>query len=97
MGLSLWWASLSGCAVPAQCSRAQCRSDASITSEVRTRLAEHASLGAPNLISVQTVNGVVYLRGLVSTPYQIESAGALARQTAGVKAVENQLAVDEAR
>jgi osmotically-inducible protein OsmY len=37
---------------------------------------------------------VVYLRGLVSTPYQIEEAGSIAEQAAGVTNVQNLLSID---
>jgi osmotically-inducible protein OsmY len=40
---------------------------------------------------------VVYLRGIVSTPAQIETAGALARQAPGVISVENLLSIDNSR
>ena len=48
----------------------------------------------PNQIRVQTIHGVVYLRGLVSTPYQIEEAGSIAEQAEGVSSVQNQLMID---
>jgi len=37
---------------------------------------------------------VVYLRGLVSTPHQVEEAGSLAEQVDGVTDVQNQLTTD---
>jgi osmotically-inducible protein OsmY len=46
---------------------------------------------------VQTVHGVVYLRGLVSTPYQIAEAGTIAEQAAGVTDVQNLLSIDNSR
>ena len=96
--LCLWLAAtLPGCALSGKCGRFDCPADAKITAEVQTLLAGSPSLGAPNQISVQTVNGVVYLRGLVSTPFQIENAGALARQAPGVTHVENQISLDESR
>jgi osmotically-inducible protein OsmY len=61
---------------------------------VRALLAQSPSLGAPNEISVQTVRGVVYLRGVVSTPLQIEEAGSIAEQVQGVTDVQNMLTIN---
>jgi osmotically-inducible protein OsmY len=46
---------------------------------------------------VQTLHGVVYLRGLVSTPYQIAEAGSIAEQATGVSSVQNLLTIDNSR
>jgi osmotically-inducible protein OsmY len=46
---------------------------------------------------VQTVRGVVYLRGLVSTPYQIEEAGNVAERATGVVDVRNMVTIDNSR
>ncbi|MGB6310566.1 MAG: BON domain-containing protein [Steroidobacteraceae bacterium] len=83
-----------GCASFGQCGLRECSGDAKISAEVRTLLAQSPSLDAPNLISVQTIRGVVYLRGLVSTPYQIEEAGSIAERAAGVTDVQNLLSID---
>jgi osmotically-inducible protein OsmY len=40
---------------------------------------------------------VVYLRGLVSTPYQIEEAASLAALAPGAAHIENLLSIDNAR
>jgi osmotically-inducible protein OsmY len=88
---------LAGCATFGKCGPRECSADAKITAEVRTLLAQSTSLSAPNQISVQTVQGVVYLRGLVSTPYQIEEAGSIAEQAAGVTSVQNLLTIDNSR
>jgi osmotically-inducible protein OsmY len=71
--------------------------DAEISAQVQALFAQSPALDAPNLISVQTHAGVIYLRGLVSTPYQIEAAGSLAARAAGVERVENLLSTDNAR
>ena len=63
---------------------------------MRTLLAQSPSLGAPNEISVQTVRGVVYLRGVVSTPLQIAEAGRIAEQAEGVTDVQNMLTINNA-
>jgi osmotically-inducible protein OsmY len=88
---------LAGCATFGKCGPHECSADAKITAGVRTLLAQSTSLSAPNQISVQTVQGVVYLRGLVSTPYQIEEAGSIAEQAAGVTSVQNLLTIDNSR
>jgi osmotically-inducible protein OsmY len=86
-----------GCAGFGKCGFGECPADARITTQVRSLLGQSPALGAPNLVSIQTVNGVVYLRGIVSTPAQIETAGALARQAPGVISVENLLSIDNSR
>jgi osmotically-inducible protein OsmY len=85
---------LAGCASFGKCGLRECSADAKITAEVRSLLAQSPALGAPNSISVQTVHGVVYLRGLVSTPYQIAEAGSIAARAAGVTDVQNLLSID---
>ncbi len=90
-------AALGGCAQFGKCGLRECPADAKITAEVRALLAQSPSLGTPNLITVRTVQGVVYLRGLVSTPYQIAEAGSLAEQAAGVTDVQNMLTIDNSR
>src|ERR1700691_5839423 len=79
---------LAGCASFGECGAGDCSGDAKISTEVRTLLAQSPSLGGTNQIRVQTIHGVVYLRGLVSTPYQIEEAGSIAEQAEGVSRVQ---------
>jgi osmotically-inducible protein OsmY len=90
-------AALAGCAPFGKCGLRECPADGKISAGVRTLLAQSPSLGAPNLISVQTIHGVVYLRGLVSTPYQIAEAGSIAERAAGVTNVQNMLSIDNSR
>jgi osmotically-inducible protein OsmY len=95
--LCVWLAAvLAGCASFGQCGPRDCSADAKISAEVRALLAQSPSLGGPNVIRVQTVHGVVYLRGLVSTPFQIAEAGSIAEQAAGVTDVQNLLSIDNA-
>jgi osmotically-inducible protein OsmY len=89
--------SVAGCAAFAGRGLLESPADAKISAEVRTLLAQSSALEAPNLVSVQTLDGVVYLRGLVSTPYQIGEAGSLAARAAGASHVENLLSIDNAR
>lgn len=88
---------LAGCGAVAQRGLLESSADAKISAEVRTLFAQYPALDAPNLISVQTFGDVVYLRGLVSTPYQIEEAGRLAAQVPGASRIENLLSIDGAR
>lgn len=94
--LVLGWLLSAGCADFSKCGLHECPADAKITAQVRSLIAQTPSLEGPNRVSVQTVNGVVYLRGLVSTPAQIEAAGALAEQVPGVTQVENLIVIDNA-
>ena len=87
---------LTGCAALGQCGL-ECPEDAKISAEVRALLAQRPALGAPNQITVQTVHGMVYLRGLVSTPYQIAEAGSVAQGAPGATGVQNLLSTDNSR
>jgi osmotically-inducible protein OsmY len=71
--------------------------DARITADVQAQFAQHAELQAPNLLDVQTVHRVVYLRGLVDTPYERAFAESVARQVAGVSRVENLIGLSNAK
>ena len=87
-------AALPGCSTLGKCGSGECPADAKISAEVRTLLAQSPAVDPPNLISVQTINGVVYLRGVVSTPNQIADAGSIAAQAEGVTDVQNLLSID---
>lgn len=89
-------AALAGCAGFSDCGLRECPADAKITGEVRTLLAGSPGLGPPNLISIQTVRGMVFLRGLVSSPYQVAEAGSIAAGAPGVISVQNLLYIDNA-
>src|ERR1700722_2988209 len=82
---------LPGCAAFGKCGFEGCLGDAGITSQVHARLDLHPALGPPNLIRVQTLDGVVYLYGLVDTVFERELAGAIARETPGVARVVNSI------
>lgn len=86
----------SGCAAVGTCGIHECSADAKISAEVRALLAQSPELGGTNQVNVQTVHGVVYLRGLVSTPYQISAAGTIAEGAPGVIEVQNLLNIDNA-
>lgn len=97
VALGVWTPALTGCAVFGKCTSTECSADAKISDAVRARLAQSPSLGAPNQINVQTIHGVVYLRGLVSTPYLIGEAQSLAEQVPGVTDVKNLLYIDNSK
>jgi osmotically-inducible protein OsmY len=86
-------ATLSGCAVVGRIASG----DARITNEVKARLAKYPELQAPNDLDVQTVSGVVYLRGMMSTPFEIALASSVAGEVSGVKRVENLIGLENAR
>jgi osmotically-inducible protein OsmY len=89
-------AALTGCAAFGKCGTAQCTEDAKISDEVRALLAQSPAFGA-NQITVQTIRGVVYLRGLVSTPALIGEAESMVEQLPGVTDVRNLLYIDNSK
>lgn len=62
--------------------------DRRITSELVSLLAHDHDLAGDN-IGVRTVNGVVHLVGRVSTPARVYRVVELARQIAGVRAIDD--------
>jgi osmotically-inducible protein OsmY len=84
-------AALPGCAVLPQSSNVAV--DQNITADVETRFGQNAELEAPNLLSVQTINRVVYLNGLVSSGLQRSDAELVANEVQGVNKVVNSIAV----
>ncbi len=71
--------------------------DARITAEVQARLAQYPELQAPNSLDVQTLHRVVYLHGLMDTPFQTSLASSVASQVPGVRRVENLIGLAGAR
>jgi osmotically-inducible protein OsmY len=71
--------------------------DARITADVKARLARYSELQAPNSLDVQTLHQVVYLRGLMDTPFQISLASSVASQVSGVRRVENLIGLEDSR
>jgi osmotically-inducible protein OsmY len=92
-GAMLLASALFGCAVVGRIAS----SDARITEEVKARLAKYPELQEPNDLDVQTVHGVVYLRGLMSTPFEIALASSVAGEVSGVQRVENLIGLENAR
>jgi osmotically-inducible protein OsmY len=71
--------------------------DARITADVKARLAQYPELQAPNSLDVQTLHQVVYLHGLMATPFEIRLASSVAGQVPGVRRVENLIGLENAR
>lgn len=88
----LTWA-LAGCAPYEKCGFAGCPGDAQITAEVRALFDRHPELGPSGLLSVKTLDGVVYLYGVVNTDLVRDQAQSIALQATGVKKVVNSLGV----
>jgi osmotically-inducible protein OsmY len=89
--LALVAALLSACAAYKKCGFDGCPGDADLAARVRAEFAVHAELQPPNLITVQTVNHVVYLYGLVDTDFQQQMAESVAHQVPGVTQVVNSI------
>ena len=88
----LAWA-LAGCAPYEKCGFAGCPGDAQITADVRAVFDRHPELGPPGLLSVQTLDGVVYLYGVVNTDLVRDQAESIALLAPGAKKVVNSLGV----
>jgi osmotically-inducible protein OsmY len=88
---------LPGCAAFGTCGLRGCPGDADITAEVRALYTKYPSLETTNSIDIQTVDRVVYLRGVVDTPFQRQLAGEVARKAKGVSRVANLLGLSNSR
>ena len=90
LGLGLFFAGvLCGCGVFStytQCGLHGCPGDQQITAQIQAQFRERSDL-EPNAITVQTLDHVVYLYGLVSSSLEIATAESIARQVPGVKGV----------
>ncbi len=88
---------LQGCATNTRCGPGGCTGDAEITARVQASFNQYPSLQAPNLVTVQTVDHVVYLRGLVNTPYELELASSVASKADGVTRVVNLIGLSNSK
>jgi osmotically-inducible protein OsmY len=84
-------AMLGACAAYEKCGFEGCPGDAKIAADVSAAFTHHAELQPPNLIRVQSLDGVVYLYGLVDTDYQLQMAELVAHQVPGVTKVVNSI------
>jgi osmotically-inducible protein OsmY len=76
-----------------RCGYGGCPADARITAEVKSQFNRHTELQPPNMLYVQTLNGVVYLSGAVSTPVQRDTAVQVAQRVPYVNHVVNNIAL----
>jgi hypothetical protein len=86
---------LSGCALYRtyeKCGFLGCAGDAAITANVVSQL-NRSSFMEPNAVSVQTLDHVVYLNGVVRSGLEIGAAESIADQVPGVARVVNSIAV----
>ena len=86
---------LSGCALYStyeKCGFHGCPGDAKITADILSQFNQHSDL-EPNAITVQTLDHVVYLHGLVSSGLEIDTAESIARAAPGVTRVVSSIAV----
>jgi|SRR5271163_2851946 len=84
---------LPACAVYEKCGFGGCPGDAQISADVRALLAQHPGAAPPGAVSVQTLDHVVYLYGLVDTDLMREEAQEIAMQAPHVKKVVNSIGV----
>jgi osmotically-inducible protein OsmY len=88
---------LSGCAAYRKCGFEGCPGDAKITAGVKALFQQHPILEPPNLLTVRTLDRVVYLYGLVDTDYEREIAELVALQAPGVAKVANSIGISGGR
>lgn len=82
-----------GCAVTAgQSSVGQYVDDATVTTRVKSRMAEDPAVSALR-IGVETLNGTVQLSGFATSQAEKDSAGAMVRAVAGVRELRNNIVV----
>jgi osmotically-inducible protein OsmY len=86
---------LPACAVYKKCGFAGCPGDAQISADVYALFDTHQSL-APGAVSVQTLDGVVYLYGVVDTDLMRTEAQEIAMQAPHVKKVVNSIGLQNA-
>jgi hypothetical protein len=84
---------VSGCATIEKCGLEGCPADQKITSHVKAMLEQHPDLDVSQL-TVQTLNHVVYLDGIVASDLESDTAAAVAHHVRGVKEVVNNISVN---
>ncbi len=83
---------LPGCAALERCRLAGCTGDAEIAAEIRLRLNARPALRFDDL-RIQTLDHIVYLRGLVDTEQERREALSIARGTRDVAKVIDAIGV----
>jgi osmotically-inducible protein OsmY len=86
-----------GCAAYRKCGLDGCPGDAQITAQVRALFDQHSVLEPPNLLTVRTLDHVVYLYGVVDTDLERELAESVALQATGVTKVVNSIGLSGGR
>lgn len=90
---------LGGCTVYntyEKCGFHGCPGDAQITAEIRSQINQRDGM-EPTAITVQTLDHVVYLYGVVSSGLEINDAESIARSVPGVRQVINSMAITQPR
>jgi osmotically-inducible protein OsmY len=85
---------LSGCATIEKCGVEGCASDRKVTATVEALLNAHPEFGPPGSITVETLNGVVYLDGELDDGLDGEDIQSIVRRVAGVRKIVNNVSVD---
>jgi osmotically-inducible protein OsmY len=88
---------LVGCATFEKCGFAGCPGDAQITANVQALLDRNPPLGPPNQVYIRTLDHVVYLNGVVDTPFEQRLAESVAGEAAGVTRVVNNIGLSGPR
>jgi len=82
---------INGCtATKTQESTGQFVDDSAITTKIKAKLVDDPVVSALR-ISVETYEGVVQLSGFANSSMEISQAGEIAKQTAGVRSVKNNI------
>lgn len=92
MGVS----ALCGCATygdSSRCRDAACAEEARVTTAVEQRIRDERDLAPPDQVYAQTLGGVVYLSGQVTTDGQRYKAERIARQASGDRRLVDNLVV----
>ena len=85
---------LGGCATYEKCGLEGCAIDRKISTQVEALLNAHPEIGPPGTITVETLNGVVYLDGDVVGGLDKRNIESIVRQVSGVKKVVNGVSVE---
>ncbi len=88
----VWMFGLAACTTPSGRTAGQVVDDSTITTKVKAKLIKDSVLQG-FAIDVDTFQGEVTLTGAVNIPEQVERAGRIARETRGVRKVNNLLKV----
>jgi len=97
VALAVILACASGCAAYRKCGFGGCPGDANIAAEVRALFEQHPELEPPNLLTVQALDHVVYLYGVVDTDFERGMAESVALQAPGVTKVVNSIGLSGGR